>query len=629
MPALAGADLRLGYLESELPADTDGELMATLKLNEEDRSSPQPQWSTPRPPVGNSNKSGSPPIASASKPGSRSASLRRCRSKDMSSLEELPYSGRGTPPKAMPTGKSSSRNASLRRSNSKEAGQELRRSNSREVGYSSSRRSNSKDLKSDSYDLSAPPLAPSVPPLEWTRKPVRVVERVGNSLHQVSTPQPGPREHKTYLVRTTRIEPISPDTSGRPPVPGKKREQIVVTEKDLQRCGGDLKKLRECNIPTPEPREREVTAMPKQLELSFKSAFDQMCREGHDERDPWEGLKNPEENKKISEQDLVLNQVWFKALSPKKQEQEEDAATAGEEAQAVKPGSPDSASPPQTRRSASASTRASSADPSSAYIAEERRVSSRRSSSRPLPPPLSAGTAATAAVALATAARRAKRASSRGRGGNTKRASSHGPSPEHAHMQQRTMLFASPIKPLEDDEDDAPKTPSAIREERKFVEHAKKCGEVRAVWLCLDSQTGEVEVYDRSVGARLESAFLSGRNSVPMAGFGGDFEGAIVMLADSHSKKRSRLRRIDGSEHEVSRAEVTAYSYSMSVRLVGPGQGARNWRFAEDEEQASERNLQLFGTELVAPPSPSLPPVSRYREPVHFINACADWGHEW
>lgn len=629
MPALAGADLRLGYLESELQAaqqsaprvDTDGELVTTLKLNEEDRSSPQPQWSTPRPPVGNTNKSGSPPVGSASKPGSRSASLRRCRSKEMSSLEELPYSGRGTPPKATPTGKSASRNASLRRSNSKEA------------GYSSSRRSSSKEPKSDGYDLSAvqaaPPVAPSVPPLEWTRKPVRVVERVGNSLHQVSTPQPGPREHKTHLVRTTRIEPISPDTSGRPPVPGKKREQIVVTEKDLQRCGGDLKKLRECAIATPETREREVTARPKQLELSFKSAFDQMCREGHDDRDPWEGMENPDENKKINEQDLVLNQVWFKALSPKKQEHEEDDAAAGEEAQSAKPGSPDSgASPPQTRRSASASTRASSADPSSAGIAEERRVSSRRSSSRPLPPPLSAGTAATAAAALTTAAGRAKRNSSRGRG-NSKRASSHGPSSEHAHMQQRTMRFASPIKPLVDDEDEAPKTPAALREERKFVEHAKKCGEVRAVWLCVNSQTGEVEVYDRNVGTRLESAFLSGRNSVPMAGFGGDFEGAIVMLADSHSKKRSRLRRIDGSEHEVSRAEVTAYSYSMSVRLVGPGHGARNWRFAHEQEEALERNLQLFGTELVAPPSPSLPPVSHNRQPVHFINACADWGHEW
>lgn len=470
-----------------------------------------------------------------------------------------------------------------------------------------------------------------MPPLEWTKKPVRVIERVGNSIHQVSTAQPGPREHKTHLVRTTRIEPISPDTSGRPPIPGKKTEKIVVTEKDLQRCGGDLKKLRECAIATPE--QHEVTTRPKQLELSFKSAFDQMCREGHDERDPWESVENPEENKKMNDMDIVLNQVWFKALSPKKKEREDDdeaqAAKPGSPGvQAAKPGSPDTSSPLQTRRSASASTRASSADPSATHVAEERRVSSRRSSSRPLPPPLSGGTAAVAAAALATAAARAKRNTSRGRG-NAKRASSHGPASDQAHMQQRTMRFASPIKPLVDDEDDMPKTPAALREERKFVEHAKKCGELRAVWLCVDSQTGEVEVYDRNVGARLESAFLSGRNSVPMAGFGGDFEGAIVMLGDCHSKRRSRLRRMNGTEHEVCRAEVTAYSYSMSVRLVGPGHGARDWRFAGEGEEAIERNLQLFGTELVAPPSPTLPPVGSNRQPVHFINACADWGHEW
>lgn len=611
MPALAGADLRLGYLEAEPPAA----LQTTLRLDADgdDRSSSQRQWSTPRPPVASSSKQhGSPPVGSiGSKPGSRSSSLRRSRSKE-STLEELPMSGRGSPPKAAPTGKSSSRSTSLRRSNSKEA------------GFTSSQRSSSKDLKSDGE-------APSMPPLDWTRKPVRVIERVGNSIHQVSTPQPGPREHKTHLVRTTRIEPISPDTNGRPPsMPGKKREQIVVTEKDLQRCGGDLKKLRECAIATPE--QHEVTTRPQQLELSFKSAFDQMCREGHDERDPWESVENPEGNKKINEQDLVLNQVWFKALEPKKLDGEDDddaqAAKPGSPGvpAATKPGSPDTSSPPHTMRSGSASTRASSADPSAAYVAEERRVSSRRSNSRP--PVFSGNTAAVAATALAAAAARAKRNTSRGRG-NAKRASSQGPAADPKHMQQRTMRFASPIKPLVDHEDDLPKTPTAQREERKFVEHAKKCGEIRSVWLCVDSQTGEVETYDRNVGARLESAFLSGRNSVPMAGFGGDFEGAIVMLGDCHSKRRSRLRRMNGTEHEVCRAEVTAYSYTMSVRLVGPGHGARSWRFAGEGEEGLERNLQLFGTELVAPPSPTLPPVGYNRQPVQFINACADWGHEW
>lgn len=56
----------------------------------------------------------------------------------------------------------------------------------------------------------------------------------------------------------------------------------------------------------------------------------------------------------------------------------------------------------------------------------------------------------------------------------------------------------------------------------------------------------------------------------------------------------------------------------MSIQVVGPP-AERAWRFAGEQETGEQRLVTLLGTELVAPPSPSLPPVSRSR-PTYFIN---------
>lgn len=133
-------------------------------------------------------------------------------------------------------------------------------------------------------------------------------------MYSVSTPATaGPREHQPHLVRTTRIEP-SAYSKRRPPIPPKQREQITVTEKDLMRCGSDLKKLRECNIANLPSQvvERTLPApLPPQppLELSFKSQFALDCREGADTRDPWKDLGHPDEDRVLTVEDLVLNQA--------------------------------------------------------------------------------------------------------------------------------------------------------------------------------------------------------------------------------------------------------------------------------------------------------------------------------
>lgn len=133
-------------------------------------------------------------------------------------------------------------------------------------------------------------------------------------IYSVSTPaQDGPRQHQPHLMRTTRIEPSG--YKKRPPMPPK-REQITVSQKDLLRCGSDLRKLRECNIVEPEVVERTlpVAPLPAPLELSFKSKYAQDCREGADTRDPWKDLKHPDEDRVLTVEDLVLNQVRLSSL---------------------------------------------------------------------------------------------------------------------------------------------------------------------------------------------------------------------------------------------------------------------------------------------------------------------------
>eukprot|EP00933_Yihiella_yeosuensis_P079632 TRINITY_DN9282_c0_g1_i1.p1 TRINITY_DN9282_c0_g1~~TRINITY_DN9282_c0_g1_i1.p1 ORF type:complete len:714 (-),score=117.53 TRINITY_DN9282_c0_g1_i1:217-2358(-) len=503
------------------------------------------------------------------------------------------------------------------------------------------------------------PLAQS-PELEWTKRPNVNSHKEGNVIYQVTTAsnQDGQRMHNPYLVRTVRIEPASPPVpgNGKPPVPGKKREQIVVTEKDLKRCGGDLRKLREVAIPQPISEDSVVVEERKPLELSFKSAFDQRCRQGGvDSRDPWKDVDNPEEARNFNEQDLVLNQVWIQAMQPRKitKEEEVHSSPGGKSQASMSPQMGtgyDSTSPPNARRSCSVSTRASSADPYAGYtvatwssMAQARdadgyplevgRVSRRY---RHLPP------------------RRANSFSEKGaRGeatmlpsvgllpekqGNRRRSTSRGRHGDPStHNKPVTMRHPSPIQPIDFEEESEAKLKeqSAVtiaRDKAKFYASAQKRGDMRTVWGSIDPETGEVECYQRDVGTRLESAYVSGRGSVPLAGLGEDFEGAIVTFGLRGAKEVSRIKTLDGAERDVFRVEVPAYSLEMKLNIIEPQslfQG-ETWKLAtskdDKREELVERKIELFGTELVAPPSPSLPTVSAARQPTYFLNAGADWG---
>lgn len=487
------------------------------------------------------------------------------------------------------------------------------------------------------------------PSLDWTQKQNRLVSKEGNIICQVSTPAAdGPRQHTPYLVRTTRIEPVSsPRSAGKPPIPTKKREQIVVTERDLKLYGGDLRKLREVCIQRPVSSEVTQKLQDEtRLDLSFKTAFDMKCREGGpDDRDPWKDVANPEEVRETSVQDLVLNQVWVKAMEPRKLTGEELELEAARNARGF-------GSPPETRvRNFTASTRASSFDSSymSSWAQEsseayaERRVPRRLSQKGLLPPRSTSLTVnphqvkehlklalehfskATLlpAVGVADQHRRTRR-----NHGYTDRSKSRGHDDRGSDGKVLSTKYVSPIRPLDLDETphhSEDQTPQAQRSAAKFLASAQRRGETRSVWLSMEPTSGDIHPFPRAVGSRLEAAYLNGRGSVPLAGLGEDLDGTIVFFAVNGDKEAHVMKTLDGKEFHVRREEVTAYSLEVNVNVVGPSDDVEEWRFANRSDTNTARfKLELFGTELVAPPSPTLPPVSHNRVS-YFINTGVDW----
>lgn len=492
----------------------------------------------------------------------------------------------------------------------------------------------------------------SSPSLDWTKKPNRLVSKEGNIICQVSTAAAdGPRQHTPYLVRTTRIEPVSsPRSAGKPPIPTKKREQIVVTERDLKLYGGDLRKLREVCIQR--PASSEVTQKLQEetpLDLSFKTAFDMKCREGGpDDRDPWKDVANPEEVRETSVQDLVLNQVWVKAMEPRKVTGEELELEAARNARGF-------GSPPEMRvRNFTAATRASSFDSSymsswaqeSSEASAERRVPRRLSQKGLLPPRSTSLTVnphqvkehlklalehfskATLLPAVGVVDPPGSRDRRKRRNhGYTDRSKSRGHDDRGPDGKVLSAKYVSPIRPL--DIDETPRqtegqTPLAQRSAAKFLASAQKRGETRSVWLSMEPTSGDIHPFPRAVGSRLEAAYLNGRGSVPLAGLGEDLDGTIVFFA-VNDKEAHVMKTLDGKEFHVRREEVTAYSLEVTVNVVAPSDDVEEWRFAHRNDTNTERfKLELFGTELVAPPSPTLPPVSHNRVS-YFINNGVDW----
>jgi len=142
------------------------------------------------------------------------------------------------------------------------------------------------------------------------------------------------------------------------------------------------------------------------------------------------------------------------------------------------------------------------------------------------------------------------------------------------------------------------------------------------VWLLLDPQTGEVDVYPKLVAARLEGGHRAGRTNVPLVGLADALDGTVVLMGDQPLQ-----RTWSGEERDVTRVEAASFEDEIAVNTTFH---EGSWRFAQGAlaDQPSERVVvQYWRSDAVPPPSPSLPPVNPDRRPICFINAGADWGN--
>jgi len=415
-------------------------------------------------------------------------------------------------------------------------------------------------------------------------------------------------------MRTTRIEPSTP-CSKPPVIPGQTglrgQEQITVTEKDLRRCGNNLKLLRECHQ---RQSQQSQEAQRSDLTLSFKMAFAKRCRSDVDLRDPWKDMKNPEETREKRESDLILNQVWI--MSPKKLAFDSSAAAKEND------------SPPSARRSMSGSTRASSVDFATAGLSgrESRRrryskgnsfeVTRSESRSRPT---------------SGTKSRSSSKTVERPEPGPKVQPASMPSPPKDSKVVNRIQpLEKSPRSECDPDDDSfgSALVREATRMQRHFThkidESKLSGGSPHSAWMTLDRKTGQVHLYPKEAASRVEAAYRHGRTSVPLAGVGEPFEGVIVQLSSSEEGSRPVERTWEGNESDVRRLEVTFY---MTDAVMHVYQMDGEWHFADGPilGVTEERHVQLSRHVVVSPPSPTLPPVNPDRRPQCFLNPGADW----
>lgn len=376
-------------------------------------------------------------------------------------------------------------------------------------------------------------------------------------------------------------------------MPCMKRELIKVTERDLIRCGHDLRMLRKCSLPP--SCAKESSRDPHPLELSFKSAFAQRCRSDSRLRDPWKDVSNPEESRAPSnnELDRILNQVWVKAF---------DACDG--------------------RDSKPSSSRLRRKSTSDALGAAARASTEDANSKRPAHPP--------AAPTFETARRSSSRSSRH-------RADEKGAAEEETHHRPVMQIlpprvpspasaaptrFQSPIHLLTDTSDEEKENENigfagGGGYEQKYCKLLQDGKDMCALWHFLEPSTGEVLVCPRSVALRLERAYIARRSTVPLMGLGEDYDSMIAHFTyDRGSGSSMSLKTWDGAARDLSRIEVPLLSSKAVVHVAGPDP----WRFVSEGPFSEPRRLTLTN-EPVAPPSP-LPSLSFDRR-TYFINTCA------
>jgi len=145
-----------------------------------------------------------------------------------------------------------------------------------------------------------------------------------------------------------------------------------------------------------------------------------------------------------------------------------------------------------------------------------------------------------------------------------------------------------------------------------------------AVWLSLDPRSGEVDIYPRVAARRLEGAYWSHKQSVPLAelGLGGSLDSAVVDFGNKFDGKMPTQVTMKGGKRDVRRVEVAADASDVTVDVVrqrgwrlaaydAPGVTEKRWARVAEAQIVSKRDCATV-----------LPPVRR--QPQCFLNYTVD-----
>lgn len=451
---------------------------------------------------------------------------------------------------------------------------------------------------------------------------------------QEMSSRPGSRPSQkppAYLKAPFRLEPTDSMAATYSTGSNGKMREIVVRESDLRKYGNDIRKLNKAQVRPPSPGSVSVAT---NLDMSFKSAFALRCRDGSELRDPWQGMKNPEFSREQSEQDLVLNQVWINAMPARKKLYDLEVAV-DEAGPFGTPRSPprldaDMVPSPPSASSAGATTRR-----------RTRRTTLTACNNchhRSCPScAMKAGQGYPAVGSDRPWARGTAMGRSRTVGSASPRDQKLKKTPVESRIKNIEDVFGA-----EDDEAESLFGSMAVRAATKMQKaNIRKISDrlyydeiPRAAWLAINPETGDVTFYHRDVAQRLESAYRTGRQSVPLEGLGQDVDGTIVTFPAEKAGGRALETSLKGKCRELVRMGVPGTTRDLLVATVREG-GV--WRFAsegdrehairsaaeEDEPEEDfkyqEKKMALTGQEIVMPENNKLPPVNRNQR-VYYIN---------
>mmetsp|Transcript_72495 Transcript_72495/g.208029 ORF Transcript_72495/g.208029 Transcript_72495/m.208029 type:complete len:546 (+) Transcript_72495:75-1712(+) len=495
-------------------------------------------------------------------------------------------------------------------------------------------------------------------PLEWTKTPTKKIVTDGNMLCSMSEPAKAgeSRANKPFLKSPLCLEPTAASSPKiAPRASSKGVREIVVKEADLRRYGNDLRKLKECQVHQIFPG---AASSKKEFELSFKSAFALRCRIGAELRDPWQDMKNPEFSREQNEQDLVLNQVWVDAMQHRRKQLLDFSAVTTPRKDGLDtalwgsprtPGATESpsgatAAPNSARGAATSGRRRYKRTGSQACLACQRKscLACAHGASDVLAGGPDDGTL------------RPWRQGSQSRPESRESASkgSRARALSAASGEQKLLKkqVENRIKNIEDvfgaeDEDaEAGSGSMAVRQATKMQRgHMRTLTDklyydevLRSAWLAIDAETGDVTFYHKTVGERLESAYRSGRASVPLAGLGREVDGTIVTFPRGDVGGTKIIETsLKGNRREVQRVPVPGTTREVQIIAV---REAGSWRFEMegDREVAAQKALSIdisddpedflivdkrlafTGQEIVVPEN-KLPPVNRNQR-TYYIN---------